>query len=392
MEGILEKSAVCPHFRVCGGCTFQDVPYDVQRERKRAEVAALLEPLQPDAPVEPVVPSPVVWHYRNKMEFAVGSGREGIVAGLRRKNAFQRIVNLTECRIFHPDTGALLDAVRAWVAAAGWEPYDMVRRTGTVRYVAMRHAKATGALMVELVVTGSSATLDAGRRVLEDFADRVQSVAPVRSVYVCINNKQSDNALTDDLSLIRGDDCIVETVNGVRCEVRPQTFLQTNTACCEVLYRTVCELVGDGDVLDLYCGSGGITLQLARPGRKVIGVDSVPANIAAARANAVLNGSVGCEFVAAPAEEFIHRLGHSQFANGMETIVVDPPRAGLSKRVRAAVAEAGVGRIVYVSCNPESLAGDLQTFMRFYRITRIVPVDMFPHTRHVETIAVLEHR
>ena len=380
MDRAVERAAVCPHFGECGGCAFQDVQYDVQRERKRAAVAALLGPLCPEVPVEPVVPSPAVWYYRNKMEFAVGRDGGRIIVGLRRRNAFQRIVNLTECRIFHPAAGELLDAVRAWVAASGWEPYDMVRRTGTVRYVAMRHAKATGALMVETVITGSPATLDANRRVLEDFADRVQSVAPVRSVYVCINNKPSDNALTDEYC-IAGEDCIVETINGVRYEVRPQTFLQTNTACCEVLYRVVRESVGDRDVLDLYCGSGGITLQLARPGRRVIGVDAVPANIAAARANAALNGSVGCEFVAALAEEFIHRLGHSQFTDGVETIVVDPPRAGLSKRVRTAVAEAGVGRIIYVSCNPESLAVDLQTFLRFYRILRVCLLYTSPSPR-----------
>jgi len=229
------------------------------------------------------------------------------------------------------------------------------------------------------------------------FVERYKKLNYVSSIYLSINNKLSDNAVAEEILHLYGEKYIVEEINGVLYKIYPQTFLQTNTKCCELLYKTVLDEVEEGNILDIYCGSGGIALQIVKHKLsidKIIGIDSSQENINTAIENCELNNCNKdiIEFVCSTAEEFVQKLWKSKFLTNLSTIVVDPPRPGLSKRVKSILLDLSVNKIIYISCNPNTLYEDLKILLKFYKIKKIVPIDMFPHTPHIEVVCVLEHK
>lgn len=374
---------LCKHFGACGGCDFQDIPYSDQLKNKELRIREIFSQFEVEK-FDSIVPSPQIFYYRNKMEYAVSSDASDLYIGLRAKKRFYRIVNLEECRIFNQDVKKIFDTFREWIGTCGVEPYQLRRHSGTIRYAALRHSKYYNELMVIVVLTSGAVKI-------EPLVDRLKEIGNVKSVYLCINENKADVSITDNLTLVYGDKFIKERINGIDYSISPDSFFQTNPYCCSELYSVIKKEASGlgGSALDICCGSGGITLQIASSFDNVVGVDISARNIEDAAINAGANGIKNAEFIREDAEKFILKYLDSRLTGNFSTIILDPPRAGLSKKLRLAICESSVKNVIYVSCNPINLAEDLKVIRSSYHIEKLIPVDMFPHTRHVEIVAIL---
>lgn len=388
---MVETIVNCQHFGTCGGCDYTNEQYLESLKVKQEYVKSKFQFYEVENILE-IIPSVKLEYHRNKMEFAVGGQVGNVLIGLRQKGKFNKIVDLKCCKTFHPKTVEILTIIKEWMQENNLEPYDIIKHKGKIRYVAMRHSKTFDELMLNIVITGSKYQFEYLEHKL--FQSLVQKISlfKIVSFYICINNKLSDNALTDEVFKIYGTDFIKEKVNNIIYKIYPQTFFQTNTLTCELMYNLISSEIDGGNVLDIYCGSGGISLQVSSRAQKVIGIDSLKENILVANQNKELNNISNVEFVCENAETFVTKLLKSKFYTELSTIIIDPPRAGLSKRVCNTISELGVNKIIYVSCNIESLTQDLKLLTRFYKIKKVVPIDMFPFTKHLETIVLLEHK
>jgi 23S rRNA (uracil-5-)-methyltransferase RumA len=394
----MKQQNICNHFGLCGGCESQNLDYNIQLSQKQNYIKEKFKDFAVEQYCD-IIPSPQVWYYRNKMEFVVGKEKTGeIVSGLRQKGKFYKIINLKECKISFENTLEILDMLRNWVKESSIEPYDLVSHKGKVRYLVVKESKTNNKILLNLIVTGTKYQVENNEYDLyRSFVERYKKLNYVSSIYLSINNKLSDNAVAEEILHLYGEKYIVEEINGVLYKIYPQTFLQTNTKCCELLYKTVLDEVEEGNILDIYCGSGGIALQIVKHKLsidKIIGIDSSQENINTAIENCELNNCNKdiIEFVCSTAEEFVQKLWKSKFLTNLSTIVVDPPRPGLSKRVKSILLDLSVNKIIYISCNPNTLYEDLKILLKFYKIKKIVPIDMFPHTPHIEVVCVLEHK
>jgi len=388
--GAERPSPVCVHFGTCGGCQTQDVPYEIQLARKAARLEALLGPAGWDRPV-PVHPSPAVWYYRNKMEFSFQDvyprpepGGDYILLGLKRRKRWDKVLNVTECRLLSPEAPALLAAVHAWALREGLEPYNLHRRTGFLRHLVLREGKATGDRMA-LLVTGP------GDLPKESFVESVLSAYPATAVLWGVNGGASDVARSDAVEALFGPGFIMEEILGRRFRISPYSFFQTNTRGAGALYSRVRDWLreaGAEAVLDLYCGSGGISLCVADVCGRVRGVEESSSAVADARANASANGIGNAEFIKGRVEESPSVFSGADFK--ADAVVVDPPRAGLHPAAARSLLEARFPRVIYVSCNPAAMIQDMGRLSGGYALRRVEAVDLFPHTEHVETLALLE--
>lgn len=370
-------SQICKYFGLCGGCDFQDMEYGDQLKMKEDRVKEIFSVFKIKER-EKIVPSPEIYYYRNKMEYAITSDKEDILIGLRQKKRFYRIVDLDECRIFFDGVQSIFEVFKDWIKKNDIEPYQLRRHSGNVRYAAMRHSKYYNELMVTAVIaTEEDRTAS--------LVESLKSIDAVRSVYVCVNNGLADLSVTGNLKLAYGENRIKERINNIDYLISANSFFQTNPYCCASLYSIINEETKDigGDALDMCCGSGGITLQISDNFNKVTGADISAQNIEDALLNASLNKKENIEFMCVDAEKF-------KDIKKFSTVILDPPRAGLGRKIKEALLTEGAENVVYVSCNPVNLAEDLKTLTSAYRIEKIMPVDMFPHTRHVEVIAILK--
>ncbi|MDO8536465.1 MAG: 23S rRNA (uracil(1939)-C(5))-methyltransferase RlmD [Candidatus Omnitrophota bacterium] len=379
-----KKSGLCKHFGNCGGCDSQDIPYEKQLEDKETRLRELFSQFNIKE-ISSIIPSPEIYHYRNKMEYAVGTWDGIKVIGLREKKRFYHVVGLEECRIFDKDISFVFGIFADWISRNNIEPYHNSKGTGLLRYLALRHSKHYDDLMAIVVV--SSDKVD-----ISGLIDGFRKFRKMRSVYLCVNKRLSDVAVAGDIKLIYGDERIREKINGIDYSIGPESFFQTNSYCCNYLYAAIKkEAIGlGGSALDLCCGLGGITLQVADIFSDVTGVDISARNIEDAYLNAKTNNINNVNFICQDAEKYIQEISDSGGIKKFSAIILDPPRAGLSKKTRIAIRDSGVKNIIYVSCNPKNLAEDLKVLIESYDIEKIIPVDMFPHTRHAEVIAILK--
>ena len=386
--------ARCVHAGQCGGCRMQELPYEAQALLKQRQVAETLRHLGgiPDALVHPIVPAPSAWHYRNKMELSFLRAEDGTpVLGLHERGTFDRVFQLRECWIGSPLVAQVATFTQRFAAEHRWPAYHQKRLDGIVRFLVVRHLALTGECAVHLVA--SSNDLPG----LREWADGVAALSPdVKTVVLGINASRSNVAFMEREIPLIGSGTIVERLLGLEFEVVGNAFLQTNSAQAEKLYALALEaarLDGSETVLDLYCGAGTLTLLFARAAAHAVGVESVADSIERARRNAIRNGMTGVPFACGEARQVLREwaLGQRQGAVRPDVIVVDPPRAGLHPRVVVRCAELAPKRIVYVSCNPATLARDLKDFAGLgYALAEVTPVDMFPHTPHIECVARLE--
>jgi 23S rRNA (uracil1939-C5)-methyltransferase len=383
----------CRHFGACGGCLFQHVDYGTQLELKSRHLRRLFEEAglaDEAALLAPVAASPALYGYRNKMEFSFGEKHGALALGLREKAAgrrrqtYRRTLPLDECPIFSPVVERLFPVLVDFARAHGLGGFEPATGQGHLRHIVLREGKRTGELMAVLV-TAPLPDVD-----LAPLAGRLLEAAPaLRSFSHAVSSRGADCVEHEAVRLVAGAPFIEETLAGLTYRVYPQTFFQTNTAAAELLYRAIGEAVPAGPdrrVLGLYCGSGAIELSLAAAGGRITGVDSSPANIATAVENALVNRVDNVEFVPGTVEALADRV----LREPADAVVVDPPRVGLTNKALRQTLQVGAPRVVYVSCNPASLARDLRAFREAgYHVASLRPFDLFPHTPHLETLAVL---
>jgi len=379
--------APCRHFGICGGCRFQDYAYPRQLDAKQQQVRDALTRLGGfvDPPLEPIVPARSEYGYRNKLEYSCASGPDGLVLGFHRAGRWDEVIDVEECLLTTPVGNAIREAVKAWARQEGLEPYDQDTQTGYLRHLVVREGRNTGQALVVLVTAP-------GERFDVDFLIETLTRFPeVRSIHWAINDTPAEQTNLPT-RLLWGDDAIEEEILGLRYRVRPSAFLQTNTGMAARLYelaRECAALTGDENVYDLYCGTGTIGLALSANARSVWGLEISEEAVACAIENAELNGIENARFFAGNVGQTIEELREE--AGSPDVVVVDPPRAGLAGKALRRTGELGAPRLVYVSCNPTTLASDLQVLRDEYGyvLERCRPVDMFPHTPHVESVSAL---
>ena len=378
--------APCVHYPACGGCRFQDLAYERQLEAKAGQVADALARIGgfADLELEPAVPAESIFHYRNKLEYSFTETPDGVGLGLHRAGRWDEVLDIEKCWLTTDVGNAIRNAVRDWARAEGLTVYDQAIHEGYLRHLVVREGRNTGQALVVLVT--APGRLDGEERLVETL----QRFPEVRSIYHAVNDRPAEVTNVPGM-LLWGEDAIEEEILGLRFRVRPNAFLQTNTAMAEVLYALALEyagLTGEETVFDLYCGTGTIALSMAREALTVWGVEVSEESVACAIENAELNGITNTAFFAGEVGDSIEEL-HER-AGKPDVVVVDPPRAGLSAKALRRIARLEPARIVYVSCNPTTLAGNAKELVgeHVYRLERARPVDMFPHTPHVETVAL----
>jgi 23S rRNA (uracil1939-C5)-methyltransferase len=389
----LRAPARCSHFGTCGGCVSQNLPYDEQLRLKTEKVLSALASIK-EVPEPWTHGSPDMWFYRNKMEFSFGDvypPREGgptVKLGMKPKGRWYEILDLRECFLLSPEAASLLDRVRVWAEAKKVAPYNGHKKTGFLRHLVLREAKSTGERMVNLVTAP-------GDFPAESFVAAVQEVYPAATILRGINDKASDVAVSDKLQVLSGPGYITEALRfdgrELKFRISPHSFFQTNTRAANLMYDVLRGWVKEEQadtVLDLYCGGGGITLAVADCCRKAVGAESNAAAVADAQVNAAGNGMRNAEFYCASVEFLLPAL----LALGPQVVICDPPRAGMHATARAVLAAQGPRTVLCVSCNPVSLARDLEALGASYRLERLEVFDLFPHTEHVEAVALLRRK
>ncbi len=383
--GAPRVEAPCAHYPACGGCRFQDLAYEAQLEAKAGQVADALARIGrvADFELEPAVPAESVFHYRNKLEYSFTSDSEGTGLGFHRAGRWDEVLDVERCWLTTDLGNAIRNAVREWARAEGLPAFDQETQRGYLRHLVVREGRNTGQALVVLVTAPGELPGD-------NFVATLRRFPEVRSIHWAVNDSPAE-VTSVPARLLWGEEAIEEEILGLRVRVRPSAFLQTNTAMCEVLYRLAVEyagLTGEETVYDLYCGTGTIGLAMARSALTVWGIEASEESVACAVENAELNGIANAAFFAGDVGRDVEELRDR--AGAPDVVVVDPPRPGLSGKALARVAELGASRLVYVSCNPTTLAGNAKELVgeHGYRLERVRPVDMFPHTPHVESVAL----
>jgi len=380
--------APCAHFPACGGCRFQDLAYDAQLAAKEQWVRDSLQRLAglSEPPLESILGAKTRFGYRNKMEYSFAQLDEGATLGLHRAGRWDEVLEIEKCWLTSDLGNAIRNRLREWAREEKLPAYDQATQEGYLRHLVVREGRNTGEALVQLV-TARGERFDRERliEVLTEFQQ-------VRSIHWSVNRSVAEvtNLPTE---LLWGEDAIEEEIGGLRFRVRPNAFLQTNTEMAEELYalaREFAGLSGGETVYDLYSGIGTIGLSMAASALTVWGIEINEESVACAIENAELNSIGNAAFYAGNVGEAVRELRDR--AGDPAVVVVDPPRAGLAGKALRRLGEIEAPRVIYVSCNPTTLAGDAKRLADDYgyRLLRAKPVDMFPHTPHVECVALLE--
>ncbi|MBO4231379.1 MAG: 23S rRNA (uracil(1939)-C(5))-methyltransferase RlmD [Bacteroidales bacterium] len=391
----------CQHFGTCGGCKWQPLPYHLQLEAKRQQVEDQLVRLGhlkvPE--IMPTLPSDKTIYYRNKLEFTYSSKRwfewgvdpetvppeERVGLGFHVGKLFDKVLDIKRCYLQKDPSNDIRLFCKEYAVSHGLEFFNIRENKGFIRNMFIRTTD-TGDLMVIICFFYEN------RKTREAMLDAVAEAFPqITSLYYVINRKLNDSIGDQDCILYKGEETIREMMEGLTFRIGAKSFYQTNSGQALKLYtvaREFAELTGNEIVYDLYTGTGTIAQFVSGKAAKVIGIEYVPEAIEDAKANAAANGITNCEFFAGDMKDvldarFIEEHGQP------DVIILDPPRAGIHPDVAKVILEAAPERIVYVSCNPASQARDLAILCEKYEITAVQPVDMFPHTQHVENVCAL---
>lgn len=395
----------CQYFGTCGGCKWQHVQYEAQLEAKRQSVADALVHGGGfgDVEVAPTLPSERTFFYRNKMEFSFSAQRwlttdeiasgdafdTDFALGLHVPGNFAKVIDLDVCYLQSELSIEIVNAVRALAKAHGWPAWHVREHHGYLRHLVIRHGSHTGDTMVNLVTNG----YDEERIAI--LQAHFQEAFPGITTFVnTINTGVAQTAYGEAMHTIYGPGVIHDSIGPFRFEVASNAFFQTNTYQAEKLYQVAkdfAELRPTDVLYDLYCGAGTISLFVSDAVERVVGVELVEEAVQNARANAIANGVNNCTFISGDlmrlfTPDFVRQHGRP------DVLIVDPPRAGMHKKVVAQIAALRPERFVYVSCNPQTQARDLALLADQYAIDAVQPVDLFPHTHHIESVVKLRRR
>ncbi len=392
--------APCPHSGVCGGCKWQFLDYDRQLAYKRQHVAESLAHigLIKEATVHPTLPSELRFGYRNKVEFTCSDSpwllpdemenadAAGCFAlGFHVPGVFHKVLDIEAC-LLQPDMGnRILGDVRRYLQLSELPMYCPRTHNGFWRFVMLRHSVAHDHWMVNLITAAEN------HRAVEPLADLLKNKYPqIISVVNNITAKKAAISAGEYEILLSGSDHLTDRLCGFEFDISAGSFFQTNSRGAQTLYRTVMDyagLTGSETVFDLYCGTGTIAICLSKAARKVIGFEIVDAAVSDAEKNCLKNGISNCTFYRGDIKDRLSEAQHEP-----DVMIIDPPRDGMHKSVVQQVLNMLPGRIVYVSCNPATLARDLGLMKDAYQVVEVQPVDMFPHTFHIESVARLQKR
>ncbi|MDY7221181.1 23S rRNA (uracil(1939)-C(5))-methyltransferase RlmD [Halalkalibacterium halodurans] len=379
--------APCPVFNQCGGCQLQHMSYDAQLRYKQKQVQDVLERIGKITcvTVRPTIGMNEPWRYRNKAQVPVGEQEGGLIAGFYQERS-HRIIDMDECLIQHEENDKVIRQVKELACELGIRGYDEEKHRGTLRHVVARYGKSTGEIMVVLITRGEE--LPHKKTLIE----RIHTAIPhVKSIVQNVNPKRTNVIFGDKTKVLWGEEYIYDTIGDIKFAISARSFYQVNPEQTKVLYDQALEfanLSGSETVIDAYCGIGTISLFLAQQAKHVYGVEIVPEAISDAKRNARLNGFDNVQFAVGEAEKVMPWW----YAQGVraDVIVVDPPRKGCDEALLKTILNMKPDRVVYVSCNPATLARDLRILEDGgYETKDVQPVDMFPWTTHVECVAWL---
>ena len=403
----LRTEPSCSHFGVCGGCKWQCLSYEEQLKYKQKQVFDNLTRIgKVELPeFRPILGSEKTRFYRNKLEFTFSNKRwlteeevkqdvkydQMNAVGFHIPGAFDKVLAIDKCWLQDDISNQIRNAVRDYAYAHNFPFFDLRTQEGLLRNIMIR-TSSTGELMV---VLQCKVTDDEGRRKMEEILQFMADSFPqITSLMYVINNKCNDTIGDLDVEVFKGNDHIFEEMEGLRFKVGPKSFYQTNSEQAYNLYKVAREfagLTGNELVYDLYTGTGTIANFVARQARKVVGIEYVPEAIEDAKVNSALNGIDNTLFYAGDMKDILTNDFIAEHGRP-DVIITDPPRAGMHNDVIDVILAAEPKRIVYVSCNPATQARDLQLLDGKYKVTAVQPVDMFPHTHHVENVVQLERR
>ncbi len=380
--------APCSHVPVCGGCRFQDFDYEEQLRMKQRQVEECLAHLgRLRIAARPVLAAPKLFHYRNKMEYSFGRDDAGrLTLGLHRRGYFNRPFDLERCFIATPVSSEIVARVRDFAIREDLPPYDLKRHAGLLRFLVVREGIRTGEVMVNLV---ASEPHPAFERLAGSL---VEAFPAVKSIVLNLTRRKAQVAVGEEERVLAGKATILEQLGGLTFEISSNSFFQTNTEQADQLLAVALEalaLTGSERVLDVYAGTGTFTLPVAKRAAEAIGIESFDIAVRDAERNAERNGITNARFWKGEALEVMRdRLAAER--PEIHAVLVDPPRAGLHAGVVSRLIHLGAPRLVYISCNPSTLGRDLGVLCESrYAIDWIQPVDMFPHTPHIECVAAL---
>ena len=393
----------CQHFGVCGGCQWQMLPYDKQLFYKRQQVEDNLKRIgKIELPEIPAVlgADETKW-YRNKLEYTFSSKRfipvnefvkDGTndlnAAGFHAKGLFDKVVEIERCWLQAEPTNVIRKTIADFARKNNFSFYDQKLHTGFLRTVLLRICE-TGEVMVNVVMAEDD---EVKRNSLLEHL--LKTVPGITTLLYTINKKWNDSLYDLDPVIVTGKGYVIEKLEDLQFKIGPKSFFQTNTKQAEKLYKVArdhAELTGKEIVYDLYCGTGSIGLFVSKLAKKIIGVEMIEAAIADAKENAALNDIRHTEFFAGDVVKICDDAFFA--AHGKpDVIITDPPRAGMHEKLVKKILEIGAPTVVYVSCNPATQARDLRLLDEKYVVTKVQPVDMFPHTHHIENVAQLKLR
>lgn len=394
----------CQHFGVCGGCRWQMLPYEKQLQYKHRQVEETLKRIGKVAlpAFYPILGAAETVYYRNKIEYTFGNKRyllkeelsdesvngEQNVAGFHAKGLFDKVVDIEKCYLQTEPTNAIRLAVKEFAKKNSWNFYDIRQHTGFLRTMQVRLCK-TGELMVNVVVGE-----DDQPKINSLMNFMINQFPEITTLLYTINTKWNDSLHDLEPIVFHGKGYVIEKLESFQFKIGPRSFFQTNTRQAEQLYkvtRNFAELSGEETVYDLYCGTGSIGIFVSEKAKKIIGVEMIAAAIDDAKENAKLNNLPNTFFFAGDVIEICQDdffTGHGR----PDVIITDPPRAGMHEKLVKKILEMNAPTVVYVSCNPATQARDLSLLNEKYAVTKVQPVDMFPHTHHIENVVQLKLR
>ncbi|MBZ5216728.1 23S rRNA (uracil(1939)-C(5))-methyltransferase RlmD [Bacillus paralicheniformis] len=388
-ESRFRTDAPCPIYKQCGGCQLQHINYEGQLLYKQKQVKDVLERIGKldlsRITVHPTLGMEDPWNYRNKAQVPVGEREGGLIAGFYQQRSHE-IIDMNECLIQQSENDRVVQAIKEICGKYGIKAYNEERHKGWLRHIMVRYGAVTGEMMVVFITRTNDFPHKA--KIVEEITT---AFPHVKSIVQNINPKKTNVIFGDETTVIWGEEYIYDTIGGIKFAISARSFYQVNPEQTKVLYDKAleyAELNGEETVIDAYCGIGTISLFLAKQAKKVYGVEIVPEAIDDAKRNAELNGIENAEFEVGEAEVVIPKW----YKEGIkaDTLVVDPPRKGCDEALLRTILEMKPKRVVYVSCNPGTLARDLRVLEDGgYETLEVQPVDMFPHTSHVECVAVL---
>jgi len=406
-ESPFKQKEKCKHFYDCGGCKTQDLKYEEQINQKENQIIEALNHLGKInvKEIEPIIKSDMIYEYRNKMEFSFSNNRwlinnekglrdeksKDFALGLHPPRRFDKIVDVDNCEIQTKLANKILALIKKESIENDLAPYDIINHTGFIRNIVIKHPKHSDQIMINIITAYKQ------ENILMPIVYKLKELSPnIKSIINTINDKKSDSAYGMPQNLLYGENFIVEYLNEFEFEISADSFFQTNSIQALNMYKHVkeeCKLSGSEIVYDFYCGTGTISIFVAKNAKKVFGFEIVKSAIKDAKKNALKNKINNTEFYCGDLSKMLQNYSELIQKNPCDVLILDPPRAGLHPKTLKEIVRINPKKIIYVSCNPTTQARDVREFINSnYIMGTVQPIDMFPHTHHIECVITLDKK